>query len=133
MRRFLAVFLGITLCLQTSFMMPCTISIAEEETETTGNIQDDSGEKEKNTEELGISAESGIIMEVYCDCEGVQLYTGNFIEPHKGKNGAAYDFRHGFCLETQYYPDAVNQKNFKSPLVPANTLTESDTIFKFKV
>ena len=63
MRRFLAVFLGITLCLQTSFMMPCTISIAEEETETTGNIQDDSGEKEKNTEELGISAESGIIME----------------------------------------------------------------------
>lgn len=78
-------------------------------------------------------AESGIIMEVYSDCEGVQLYTGNFIEPHKGKNGAAYDFRHGFCLETQYYPDAVNQKNFKSPLVPANTLTESDTIFKFKV
>ena len=63
MRRFLAVFLGITLCLQTSFMMPCTISIAEEETETTGNIQDDSGEKEKNTEELGIFAESGIIME----------------------------------------------------------------------
>ena len=49
------------------------------------------------------------------------------------ENGAAYDFRHGFCLETQYYPDAVNQKNFKSPLVPANTLTESDTIFKFKV
>ena len=63
MRRFLAVFLGIVLCLQTSYRMPCLVSLANEETQTTGNIQDDSGEKEKNTEELGISAESGIIME----------------------------------------------------------------------
>ena len=63
MRRFLAVFLGIVLCLQTSYRMPCLVSLANEETQTTGNIQDDSGEKEENTEELGISAESGIIME----------------------------------------------------------------------
>ncbi len=63
MRRFLTVFLGIVLCLQTSYRMPCLVSLANEETQTTGNIQDDSGEKEENTEELGISAESGIIME----------------------------------------------------------------------
>ena len=63
MRSFLAVFLGIVLCLQTSYRMPCLVSLANEETQTTGNIQDDSGEKEKNTEELGISAESGIIMD----------------------------------------------------------------------
>ena len=54
MRRFLAVFLGIVLCLQTSYRMPCLVSLANEETQTTGNIQDDSGEKEKNTEELSL-------------------------------------------------------------------------------
>ena len=53
MRRFLTVFLGIVLCLQTSYRMPCLVSLANEETQTTGNIQDDSGEKEEKESEDG--------------------------------------------------------------------------------
>ena len=49
-------------------------------------------------------AKSGICMDVYTDCVGIQLYTGNFITPQTGKGGVQYDRRHAFCLETQYFP-----------------------------
>ena len=41
-------------------------------------------------------------------------YAGNFIAEQTGKNGAVYAKRHGFCLETQYYPDSVNKPQFPS-------------------
>ena len=44
------------------------------------------------------SSESGRKMEIYSNTPGVQLYTGNHLEPiHKG-----------ICLEPQYFPDSVN-------------------------
>lgn len=75
--------------------------------------------------------ESGIAMDTYTDCCGVQLYAGNFISDHAGKGGAMYGKRHGFCLETQFYPNAVNQENFPSPVVPANTEYRSETKYHF--
>ena len=44
-----------------------------------------------------------------CDQPGVQLYTGNFLSGARGKRGATYGKHAGFCLETQTFPDAVNQ------------------------
>ena len=38
-----------------------------------------------------------------------QLYTGNFLSGARGKRGATYGKHAGFCLETQTFPDAVNQ------------------------
>lgn len=57
---------------------------------------------------------SGRVMKVYTTLPGVQLYTGNFIEPMKGKEGAFYDKHYGVCLETQYFPDGVHHENFPS-------------------
>lgn len=74
---------------------------------------------------------SGIAMDTYTDCCGVQLYAGNFIVDHAGKGGVIYGKRHGFCLETQFYPNAVNQENFPSPVVPANTEYHSETKYHF--
>ncbi len=79
------------------------------------------------------AAESGIAMEMYTDLPGVQFYAGNFIQPHPGKGGAVYDFRHGFCLETQYFPDAVNQKNFASPVLQPGQKYDSTTVFRFGI
>ena len=56
--------------------------------------------------------ESGIVMEVWTDRPGVQVYTANFLENEAGRNGAVYQKRDAVCLETQNYPDAVHQKNF---------------------
>lgn len=75
---------------------------------------------------------SGRMMEVFTDCVGVQLYTGNFIENTQiGKDGKAYDKRFGFCLETQFYPDAVNHENFASPVLKAGETYHTETIYKF--
>lgn len=76
-------------------------------------------------------AESGITMEVYTDLPGVQFYAGNFIIKEDGKEGAVYHKRDGLCLETQYFPNAVNQSNFSSPIFGPNRKYESTTIYKF--
>ena len=74
---------------------------------------------------------SGIAMDAYTECCGVQLYAGNFIGIQTGKGGVTYGDRHGFCLESQFYPNAVNEKNFPSPVVPANTEYHSETKYHF--
>jgi aldose 1-epimerase len=64
------------------------------------------------------SAVSGITMTVKTDSPGIQLYTGNFLDGGlRGKDGAHYKKHSGFCLETQIFPDAVNQPNFPSCIV----------------
>lgn len=75
--------------------------------------------------------ESGITMEVYTDLPGMQMYTGNFINEEKGKNGIIYNFRQGVCFETQFYPNAINIPGFKSPIVKAGEVYESTTAYKF--
>lgn len=79
------------------------------------------------------SAESGIGMEVYTDCLGIQLYTGNFISEQKGKNGVTYGKRQGFCLETQYFPNGINEPNFTKPLLEAGKTYLTSTKYKFYV
>lgn len=77
------------------------------------------------------SKKSGIAMEASTDCCGVQFYAGNFIGEQTGKGGAAYHDRSGFCLESQFYPDAINQKNFPSPVVKAGEEYRSETSYRF--
>lgn len=80
-----------------------------------------------------VGDDTGIQMDVYTDLPGIQLYTGNFIGGQKGKDGAEYEARGAFCLETQYFPDAVNQVNFASPVYEAGQKYDSTTIYKFSI
>ncbi len=45
---------------------------------------------------------------------GVQFYGGNFLKGDPGKGGKPYAYRSGFCLETQHFPDSINQPSFPS-------------------
>lgn len=76
---------------------------------------------------------TGRKMEVYTDLPGVQLYVGNFIGTNgkDGKEGVLYKTRSGLCLETQYFPDAINQPNFESPILKAGEEYNTTTIYKF--
>lgn len=74
---------------------------------------------------------SGRRMTVYTDLPGVQLYTGNFIERRAGKGGRENYKNCGFCLETQYYPDTPNQKNFPQCTFRAGEEYKSVTVFEF--
>ena len=54
---------------------------------------------------------SGRLLEVFTNEPAIQFYTGNFLDGTlPSKQGGTYDHRTGFCLETQHYPDAPNQK-----------------------
>ena len=60
-------------------------------------------------------------MKIWLEIILIILYiSGNFIPTDgsvKGKNGIVYSKHGGFCLETQQYPDSVNQKTFPSDTV----------------
>ncbi len=76
---------------------------------------------------------SGRRMEVYTDLPGIQFYTGNYIrEGITGKGGAVYGRRCGLALETQYFPNSVNQPEFKSPLFGAGVQYSTTTVYKFR-
>jgi len=62
---------------------------------------------------------SGRVMEVKTDQPGVQLYTGNHVN-HRG-----------LCLETQHFPDAVNQPKFASAILRPGQKFKTSTIFTF--
>jgi aldose 1-epimerase len=76
---------------------------------------------------------SGIQMDVYTTCVGIQFYAGNFVGGQKGKGGVNYGNRQGFCLETQYFPNSVNEKNFKQPFLSPGETYESTTKYCFSV
>lgn len=78
-------------------------------------------------------SKSGREMEVYTDMPGLQLFTGNSLNPEvTRKNGARYARHQGVCLETQYFPDSVNRPWFPSPLLPAGQKFESTTAYRFR-
>ena len=84
------------------------------------------------TEKLvAVAKAGGRTMEVYSDLPGIQFYAGNCIAKQKGKDGVKYTKRSGFCLETQYFPDNVNQDNFKKAIFDANELYKTTTVYKF--
>ena len=79
------------------------------------------------------SGDSGITMAVSTDRPGVQLYTGNFMEHEVGKGGIKYGKRGGVCLETQFYPNAVNYPQWPQPITKAGEEYKSETCFTFSL
>ncbi|WP_322283903.1 aldose epimerase family protein [Prosthecobacter sp.] len=74
---------------------------------------------------------SGRVMTVRTTEPGVQLYTGNHLKDVNGKGGHVYKARHGFCLETQHYPDSPNKPNFPSVILRPGETFHSTTIYQF--
>lgn len=95
-------------------------------------VKKEKGAVEKIAE--AYSSQSGICLEAYTDLPGVQFYAGNFITPEPvGKGGTVYGKRSGFCLESQFYPNAINQEGFASPLLKAGETYETTTCYKLYV
>jgi aldose 1-epimerase len=60
---------------------------------------------------------SGRVLSVFTTEPGIQFYGGNFLTGAVAKDGKKYDYRSGFCLETQHYPDSVHHPNFPSVIL----------------
>lgn len=75
---------------------------------------------------------TGRTLEVLTTEPGVQFYTGNFLDGTKvGKGGIPYAFRHGFCLETEHFPDSPNQPAFPTVVLEPGKTYETTTVYKF--
>ena len=77
--------------------------------------------------------ESGRSMTVVTDCPGMQFYSGNFMQGEIGKDGVSYTHRGGICLETQYFPNSLNQPGWPQPITKAGQPYHSETKFIFTV
>ena len=70
-------------------------------------------------------------MMVFTDCPGIQFYAGNVLTDRAGKDGVRYFERGGICLETQYYPNALNHPEWAKPIVPRGEHYHSETVYWF--
>ena len=75
---------------------------------------------------------TGRILEVFTTEPGVQFYTANGLNDRRGgKAGKPYVRRGGFCLETQHFPDSVNQPSFPNTILRPGETFRSTTIYRF--
>ncbi|HMB94237.1 MAG TPA: aldose epimerase family protein [Rhodothermales bacterium] len=75
---------------------------------------------------------SGRVMEIFTTEPGIQFYSGNFLDGSlTGKGGMAYEYRTGFCLETQHFPDSPNKPDFPSTILRPGETYHSCTVYKF--
>lgn len=86
---------------------------------------------------LGLAArvqerKSGRVMEVHTTQPGVQFYSANFLNGSlTGKRGIVYPQHCAFCLETQHFPDSVNQPKFPSVILRPGQTYRQTTVHKF--
>jgi aldose 1-epimerase len=79
-----------------------------------------------------ISPKTGIVLDIYTTEPGVQLYTGNWLSgDYPAKDGKRYPMRSAFCLETQHFPDSINQPNFPSIVLRPKETFLSQSVYKF--
>ena len=80
------------------------------------------------------SQKTGIVLDVYTNEPGVQVYAGNFLDGSlTGKKGITYNQRASVCLETQKYQDTPNKPEWPSAVLRPGEKYMSQCIFKFSV
>lgn len=87
----------------------------------------------KKTAAVLASPRTGIEMTVTTNMPGVQFYSGNVLDGPIGKSGVPYEPNMGLCLETQYFPNAMQHPQFPSPVLKRGDMYVHDTEFSFGI
>lgn len=74
---------------------------------------------------------SGRTLTVFTTQPGLQFYTGNFLTGQAGKGGKPYVYRGAFCLETQHFPDSVNQPTFPTIILKPGETYKHTCVYVF--
>ncbi|WP_337267821.1 aldose epimerase family protein [Oryzifoliimicrobium ureilyticus] len=86
----------------------------------------------KRSVAMARGARSGVSMEVRTTEPGVQFYSGFKIAvPVTGLDGQSYQPYSGFCLETQIWPDAINQAGFPEAVIHTGEVLRQQTDYIF--
>ncbi|GER28550.1 aldose 1-epimerase [Striga asiatica] len=70
-------------------------------------------------------------LDLWTNAPGMQFYTANYVKGILGKGGAVYEKHAATCLETQGFPNAVNQPNFPSVVVRPGEKYVHTMLFEF--
>ena len=78
---------------------------------------------------------TGINLKVLTNLPGFQFYTSNHLgkstQP-KGKDGKRYEKRSSFCVEPQFYPNAINTEQFKEkPILKSGDTYSKEIVYNF--
>ncbi|EAY29620.1 aldose 1-epimerase [Microscilla marina ATCC 23134] len=89
--------------------------------------------KDINAPEVKLAAtltdpESKRVLEVFTSEPGIQVYTGNFLDPALG-----FAPHQAVCLETQHFPDSPNKPQFPPTTLLPDQKFVSTTLYKFSV
>ena len=76
---------------------------------------------------------SHIKMDTYTDLPGIQFYTGNWVGEKAAKGKVPYGPRQGLCLETQFYPNVANEKNFPQAVYGPKKAYKTTTTYAFSI
>jgi aldose 1-epimerase len=75
---------------------------------------------------------SGRILEVLSTEPGLQFYSGNFLDGSiTGKHAKVYNFRNGFCMEPQHFPDSPNHPEFPSVVLKPGQTYKNTIVYRF--
>lgn len=81
------------------------------------------------------SPKTGITLHVSTNLPGFQFYTANHLgkaaQP-EGKDGQRYEKRSAFCVEPQFFPDAINTFDEK-PILKKGEVFNREIVYAFKV
>lgn len=78
---------------------------------------------------VAYSPETGIRVTCHTDLPGLQVYTGNFLDENGGKYGLTWGKHQGFCLETQFFANSVNEPRFPSIILRSGDVFTSRTTY----
>lgn len=80
------------------------------------------------------SPKTGIMLQVFTNEPGIQVYTGNFLDASfAGKHGYRYPKHSAVCMETQHYPDSPNHPEWPSTWLETGKKYSSHCVYKFSV
>ncbi len=95
-------------------------------------INQTEGANKLNDAAILIDEISGRMLKVSTTVPGIQCYSANWLSLDD-TNHFPHCQHNGICLETQFFPDAINQKQFPSPLLRPNEIYKHETIFNFSI
>lgn len=76
---------------------------------------------------------NGIKMELFTTMPGVQIYTDNWQEKIRGKEGKEYEVYSAICLEAQGFPNSPNIPHFPSSVLRPDEKYDEWCNYKFSV
>ena len=74
---------------------------------------------------------SGRVLDVSTTEPGIQFYSGNFLKGQVGKGGKSYAHRSALCLETQHFPDSINQPQFPGTVLHPGETYRHTCVLRF--